>query len=165
MYPARRSEDAVEYNELDTFLRLKESYEPFSVDKPAPVVQPLGVPGVASPFQMTPERLRSVVLASPSSSLKSKSLPANKKEGEFDVSKELVGFGLQGVNVTDDELRDLVAELGLGEDEAGDLVKGLSVPTKVPTKVSTVHSPGVKSEKVLVEKLNENTTENKLTVE
>jgi len=33
---------------------------------------------------------------------------------------------LQGVKVTDDELRDLVAELGLDGDEAGDLVKGLS---------------------------------------
>jgi SH3 domain-binding glutamic acid-rich protein len=68
--------------------------------------------------------------------------PVNRRN-EFDVSTELSGFGLQGVKVrsswllfeprkwtndaqvTDDDLLKLVEELGLGEDEAGDLVKGL----------------------------------------
>lgn len=44
---------------------------------------------------------------------------------EFDVGTELVGFGLQGVKVTNDELRELVEELGLDEADAGELVKGL----------------------------------------
>lgn len=47
------------------------------------------------------------------------------KEEEFDVGNDLVGFGLQGVKVTDDELRELVEELGLDSSDAGDLVKGL----------------------------------------
>jgi hypothetical protein len=45
---------------------------------------------------------------------------------EFDVGEELSGYGLQGVKVTDDDLLALVEELGLGGEEAGDLVKGLS---------------------------------------
>ena len=49
-------------------------------------------------------------------------------EAEFDVSEELSGYGLQGVKVTDDDLLALVEELGLGGEEAGDLVKGLSDP-------------------------------------
>ena len=61
----------------------------------------------------------------PASPLKGK-VPANKRVGEFDAENELSGYGLQGVKVTEDELRDLVAELGLEGDEAGDLVKGLS---------------------------------------
>lgn len=67
-------------------------------------------------------------MAQSSSPLKGKGagIPVNKRQGEFDVSTELVGYGLQGVNVTDDELRALVAELGLEGNEAGDLVKGLS---------------------------------------
>jgi len=125
-------EDAVEYNELDAFLRLKESYQAFADDKPAPAVQPVGVPGVASPFQMTPAHLKTVMLAPPPSPLKGKGVPVNNRQGEFGTSTELEGFGLEGVNVTEDELKDLVAELGLGEDEAGDLVKGLSSGVSKP---------------------------------
>lgn len=76
---------------------------------------------------MTPEHLRKKILAQPPvSPLKGKVVPANKRTGEFDVSTELEGYGLQGVNVTEDELLSLVAELGLDADDAGDLVKGLS---------------------------------------
>ncbi len=79
------------------------------------------------PLQMTPERLKSKILAKPvSSPLARPQIPVNKREGEFDISTELSGYGLQGVRVTEDELRDLVAELGLDGDDAGDLVKGLS---------------------------------------
>jgi hypothetical protein len=100
---------------------------PFAGD-PAPLAEKvIGVPGVATPLQMTPERLKRHVLATPAPSpLKGKGIPVNKRQGDFDVSDELRGYGLQGVRVTEDELRDLVAELGLGGDEAGDLVKGLS---------------------------------------
>ena len=76
---------------------------------------------------MTPDRLKSKMMAqAPASPLKGK-VPANKRVGEFDAGNELSGYGLQGVKVTEDELRDLVAELGLEGDEAGDLVKGAVV--------------------------------------
>jgi hypothetical protein len=77
---------------------------------------------------MTPEHLKSKIFAPTAPPLKDKGadIPIGGREGEFDISTELVGYGLQGVKVTDDELRDLVAELGLDGDEAGDLVKGLS---------------------------------------
>lgn len=134
------SEDAVEYDELDTFLRLKETWNVADEDHPAPPVQPIGVPGAASPLQMTPDHLKSHVLAQSPSPLKGRGVPVNKREGEFDVSTELSGYGLQGVRVTDDELRDLVAELGLDGDEAGDLVKGLSAesPTKEEPKLKAL---------------------------
>lgn len=52
------------------------------------------------------------------------------------MSDELTGYGLQGVKVTDDDLLALVEELGLGGEEAGDLVKGLSDhPTDKADKV------------------------------
>ena len=84
---------------------------------------------------MTPDRLKSQIMAKPPPSpLKGKVLPVNKRVGEFDVGDELSGYGLQGVKVTEDELRDLVAELGLDGDEAGDLVKGLSDAAGTPPK-------------------------------
>ena len=52
-----------------------------------------------------------------------------RNKSEFEVGDELTGYGLQGVKVTDDDLADLVAELGLGGEEAGALVKGLSRST------------------------------------
>lgn len=64
----------------------------------------------------------------PDSPLKGK--PVNKREGDFDVSTELEGFGLQGIRVTEDDLAALVQELGLGGDDADELVKGLSGPPK-----------------------------------
>lgn len=51
--------------------------------------------------------------------------PANRRDDEHDVSDDLVGFGLQGVKVSEDDLLALVEELGLGGDEADELVKGL----------------------------------------
>jgi hypothetical protein len=124
------SENAVEFGELETFLRLNEKYDAaLEEDRPAPVVQPVGVPGASEPLQMTPDHIRAKILATTPSPLrkgKSAVIPVNKRVGELDAGSELVGFGLQGVKVTHDELADLVAELGLDGDEAGDLVKGLS---------------------------------------
>ena len=86
---------------------------------------------------MTPDRLKSKIMAQPPASpLKGKALPVNKRVGEFDVGDELIGYGLQGVKVTEDELRDLVAELGLDGDEAGDLVKGLSDAATPPKQAA-----------------------------
>jgi hypothetical protein len=50
--------------------------------------------------------------------------PVNKVD-DFDVSTELEGFGLQGVRVTDEDLRLLVEELGLDGDDADDMVRSL----------------------------------------
>jgi hypothetical protein len=85
---------------------------------------------------MTPDRLKSKMFpSSPSPSpLKTKTTPVNKRTDEIDLGDELSGYGLQGVKVTEDELRDLMAELGLEGDEAGDLVKGLSGITTPPRK-------------------------------
>ncbi|KAG5647597.1 hypothetical protein DXG03_008950 [Asterophora parasitica] len=119
-------EDAVECGELDTFLRLKETWK--EEGDPVIPVKPIGVPGAVAPLQMTPDHLKKKILAQrpPESPLKGKSIPVNKRQGEFDVSTELEGYGLQGVHVTEDDLMKLVEELGLDGDAAGDLVKGLS---------------------------------------
>ncbi|KAE9408243.1 hypothetical protein BT96DRAFT_28187 [Gymnopus androsaceus JB14] len=122
-------EESVEYGELDQFLRLKETWDDELEDIPRPPVQPIGVPGVMMPLEMTPDHLKSKIMASPQSTPGKKPTPVNKpgaRDDEFDVSTELSGYGLQGVRVTEAELADLVAELGLDGDEAGDLVKGLS---------------------------------------
>ncbi|KAG6879749.1 hypothetical protein C0992_012069 [Termitomyces sp. T32_za158] len=128
-------EDAVESGELDSFLRLNETwYE--DEDQPVIPAQPIGVPGAVLPLQMTPEHLKRKILAQPppDSPLKGKkTIPVNKRQGEIDISTELEGYGLQGVNVTEEELRNLVAELGLDGDEAGDLAKELSGPPSKPT--------------------------------
>lgn len=82
-----------------------------------------------TPQQMTPEHLKSRLYptGSPAASpLRGKSIPVNKRTNELDVSEDLGEFGLEGVKVTQDELTDLIAELGLGGDDAGDLAKGLS---------------------------------------
>ena len=50
--------------------------------------------------------------------------PVNKRN-DFDVSTELEGFGLQGLRVTDDDLRRLVEDLGLDGEEAADMVRSL----------------------------------------
>ncbi|KAF9015527.1 hypothetical protein BDQ17DRAFT_1418586 [Cyathus striatus] len=128
-------EEAVEYDELETFLRLNESWDPkVDEDRPLPPVKPVGVPGAALPLQMTPEHITKKIVAEQSSPLRGKKagIPINKIKGAFDVSTELSGFGLQGVTVTDDELKDLVADLGLEGEEAGDLIKGLSGTSESP---------------------------------
>ncbi|GLB36009.1 putative SH3-binding, glutamic acid-rich protein [Lyophyllum shimeji] len=135
-------EDAVEYGELDTFLRLNETWKE-DEDQPVIPAKPIGVPGAVTPLQMTPDHLKKKILAQPPSSpLRGKSIPVNKREGEFDVSTELEGYGLQGVKVTEEELRNLVAELGLDGDDAGDLVKGLSgdSSSKTESQVTTAQA-------------------------
>ncbi|KAJ7630792.1 hypothetical protein FB45DRAFT_916582 [Roridomyces roridus] len=123
--PFQDFEDAVECADLDNFLRLKESWDA-DIDADGPMLNaaPIGVPGAQLPLDMTPEHIRTKILAQKTSPLKG--LPVNKQTDTFDVSTEISGFGLQGVQVTEAELLDLVAELGLGGDEADDLVKGLS---------------------------------------
>jgi SH3 domain-binding glutamic acid-rich protein len=127
----RHSEEAVEYDELTTFLRLNESYDSkVEDDRPLLPQVPVGVPGAASPAQMTPEHHKPKTFPSSPSDSSLRGKPANKREGEFDVSTELEGFGLQGVRVTQDDLAALVEELGLGGHDADELVKSLSGPGK-----------------------------------
>lgn len=115
----------MEYDELSTFLRLNESHE-VEEDHPLLPQVPVGVPGAASPAQMTPEHHKPATFAPSLSDSPLRGKPANKREGEFDVSTELDGFGLQGVKVTQDDLAALVEELGLGGGDADDLVRSLS---------------------------------------
>jgi len=130
-------EEAVEYGELGTFLRLNESWdESIEETRPTLPTKPIGVPGAASPSQMASPAHRALFNASPRSEpAASASSPAAKEslrkrdKSEFDVGDELSGYGLQGVKVTDEDLLALVEELGLGAEEAGDLVKGLSDST------------------------------------
>lgn len=80
-----------------------------------------------TPMQMTNHK-PSFAAVSPS--------PGKDKERagkEFDIGQELVGFGLQGVRVTEDDLAELVKELGLEGEEAGELVRGLSGNTATPS--------------------------------
>ncbi|KAG7099048.1 hypothetical protein E1B28_000924 [Marasmius oreades] len=121
-------EEAVEFNELDRFLRLNETWDP-EVDHHIELEeQPIGVPGAALPLQMTPDHIKKLALnrkPSPSPN----EIPVNKRTDLFDISTELSGYGLQGVHASEQELIDLVKELGLEGEDAGDLVKGLSNET------------------------------------
>lgn len=126
------SEEAVEYDELSDYLRLNESYDPkVEEDRPLLPQQVIGVPGAASHAQMTPEHHKPAKFLSSDSP---RGKPVNKRDDEFDVSAELEGYGLQGVKVTEDDLAALVQELGLGGDEADDLVRGLSTPAPASKK-------------------------------
>ena len=104
-------------------MRLNESWDTAgSGERPAPEVRPIGVPGAVPVAQMTPEHHKPRIFPrDPDTPLK----PVNKLEGEYDVSTELQGFGLQGVRVTDEDLRMLVEELGLEGDDADDMVRSL----------------------------------------
>ncbi|TBU48217.1 hypothetical protein BD309DRAFT_1015816 [Dichomitus squalens] len=111
-------EDAVEFNELDQFLRLKEEWDPLEEDRPILRAVPVGIPGAYSPAQMNPEHI------SPAPSpIKTK---ASRREGESDAGELLGDANLHGVDVTEDDLEALVKELGLTGADAEDLVKGLS---------------------------------------
>ncbi|KAI0361173.1 hypothetical protein OH77DRAFT_1508272 [Trametes cingulata] len=135
-------EEAVEFGELDTFLRLKEEWEPLEDDKPLLRAVPVGIPGAYSPAQMNPGHV------SPAPSpIKTKPRP-----GELDAGEKLGDAGLHGVNVTEDDLLALVEELGLSEKDAEDLVKGLggdesgskaqSKPAETKTENAEAEEPG-----------------------
>ena len=72
--------------------------------------------------------------------------PTKPKDGsrgrEIDVGEELSGYGLEGVSVSEQDLMDLVSEL-IGEEGAGDLVKGFKVPeSKKEKEVKEVEKKG-----------------------
>ncbi|CAE6457983.1 unnamed protein product [Rhizoctonia solani] len=125
-------EEAVEFGELDRFFRLNESWgEEDEALTPAPTPQkPIAVPGVATPSQITGQRPS--FAPSPSKPPK-KSTPRTKS---IDIGAEL-GFGLDGVKVTEEEMLELVESLGLGGDDAGELVKGLGLSSSKTSNKST----------------------------
>ncbi|KAJ8083827.1 hypothetical protein PM082_002593 [Marasmius tenuissimus] len=132
---SKSSEEAVEFDELDKFFRLKETWDP-EIDHHAELEEkPIGVPGAFLPLQMTPDHIKKLALnRNPSPS--SNQIPVNKRTDMFDVSTELSGYGLQGVHASEQELIDLVKELGLEGDDAGELVKGLSTESAPEVKAS-----------------------------
>lgn len=113
-------EEAVEFNELDIYLRRNEDYKPFEDEKTLLKAEPIGVPGAYSPLQMYPKH-------APSRSPSPSPLALREKEKkEVQAGDTLAEFGLQDVSVSMDDLKALVEELGLGGDEANELVKGLA---------------------------------------
>ncbi|KAI0660486.1 hypothetical protein C8Q70DRAFT_54201 [Cubamyces menziesii] len=129
-------EEAVEFGELDTFLRLNEEWQPLEDDKPMLRAVPVGIPGAYSPAQMNPDHI------SPAPSpIKTKS-----RQGEIDAGDTLGDSGLHGVNVTEDDLLALVEELGLGEADAEELVKGLGGSTKAASSQPEEPKPEAKKE-------------------
>lgn len=120
----------MECGELDTFLRRNEEWdeELFGPSKKLEV-KPVGVPGAYSPLQMNPSH------KSTASPHPTPTKPKDESRGkEIDVGEELSGYGLEGVTVDEQDLMDLVSEL-IGEEGAGDLVKGFKVPESKKGKV------------------------------
>jgi len=123
-------EEAVEFNELNIYPRRNEDYIPFADEPPVLPQQPIGVPGAYSPLQMFPKHAPS---RSPSPSPQA---VREKEKGEINAGDELAEFGLANVSVSMDELQALVEELGLGGDDAKDLVAGLAGPSEPERKIA-----------------------------
>ena len=135
------SEEAVEFGELDIFLRRNEEWNPLlDEDRPAPAAKVVGIPGAHTPSEMTPERLRTTVKAGiPSNEPRKGLIPVNKRTDELDAGELFPGLGLSGHKVTQDELAELIADLGLGGDDAKEMAKGLSGDSApAPSKGSTL---------------------------
>jgi SH3 domain-binding glutamic acid-rich protein len=111
------SEEAVECETLETFLRLNEDWKPFEDDKPAPEAKPIGVAGAYSPLQMNPKH-KSAVSPGPSPA---KRAVSGSRGREINTGTELSDYGLEDVTVNEQDLMDLVSEL-IGAEDAGDLL-------------------------------------------
>jgi hypothetical protein len=112
------SEEAVECETLDAFLRLNEDWKPFEDDKPAPEAKPIGVAGAYSPLQMNPKHKPT---ESPGPSPTKRAGSDGSRGRDIDAGTELSDYGLEGVTVNEQDLMDLVSEL-IGADDAGDLL-------------------------------------------
>lgn len=124
---------AVENDELDTFLRLKETWNlATDEDEPALEVKPVGIYG-AMPVPTVQTRAAAPKQPKPVPIQRGASEPLKSahrsRPGEIDVGSELQDVGLQGVMATDEELKKLVEELGLDGDDAADMVKNLGGAT------------------------------------
>lgn len=110
----------MEFDELDIFLKRNTEYKPFEDEPPLLRAEPIGVPGAYSPLQMYPKH-------APSRSPSPSPLKLREKEkSEINAGDTLAEFGLANVSVSEQDLMQLVSELGLGGDDATDLVKGLA---------------------------------------
>ncbi|KZW01997.1 hypothetical protein EXIGLDRAFT_602222 [Exidia glandulosa HHB12029] len=138
-------EDAVEHDELDIFLRLKEDYDA-DLDGAVAPQAPVGVPGAHSPSQVTPQHKPS--FAPQPSPLAKK---VRKGEPELDAGEQLDDRSLAGVKVTQDDLLQLVADLGLGGADADDLVKGLSFDSKPASEPASTPTPAPKTDEPAAE--------------
>lgn len=116
----------MEFGELDIFLRRKENWvEEFANPAVHLPAVPIGVPGVYLPSEMMGKRPSTSSTVSPQAKKKS--------EEETDAGDELSSFGLQDVKVSEQELLDLVKELGLKGDDANTLTKSLT-PAEASSK-------------------------------
>ncbi|KAI0316620.1 hypothetical protein OF83DRAFT_229739 [Amylostereum chailletii] len=127
-------EEAVEFDELDIFLRRNDSWDP-TIDeiRPPLPVKPIGVPGASSPSSMAKPEHKRYITPSPGSSpaplRKGDRGPSGKhlteadaglkkvvdelrkrNEEEFDVGDSLSGYGLQGVKVESTKTAEKKAE-------------------------------------------------------
>jgi SH3 domain-binding glutamic acid-rich protein len=100
---------------------LKEEYDP-DLDGKTLRSQAIGVPGAAMPSEMTGHK-PSFAPGGPTPMRKS-GAPGTGDE-VVDAGEVLSGYGLQGVEITMNELTQLAKDLGLDEKNAADLAKGL----------------------------------------
>ncbi|KAH7104118.1 hypothetical protein BKA62DRAFT_669754 [Auriculariales sp. MPI-PUGE-AT-0066] len=140
-------EDAVEHDELSIFLRLNDDWDP-EIDgdgkelKPA---APVGVPGAASPMQMRPDHKPSFA---PQRSPLARHTVSNRRHAddpeEYDAGDKLDDKALAGLQVTEDELMQLVADLGLGgiEREAQGNTTSTSTSTNTGTGTTGTSASG-----------------------
>ncbi|GJJ09541.1 hypothetical protein Clacol_003764 [Clathrus columnatus] len=128
--PAGKQElpEAVEFGELDIFLRRNEDWNEKFAD---PAIQlpevPIGVPGAYMPSEMTPKK---TPVPTP---LPSQSGDGSDSRKDIDLGDQLSVHDLKGIKASEEELADLVKELGLGGEDANDLIKGLT-QTQAPTE-------------------------------
>jgi hypothetical protein len=71
---------------------------------------------------------------------------------EIDVGEELGGYGLEGVTVNEQDLMDLMSEL-IGEEGAGDLVKGFKIPDNEKKKKEVKEEAEKKGHDAVVQEL------------
>jgi len=125
-------EEAVEYDELDIFLRRNEGWNPDLDDDYGLTEKPTGVAGAYTPYQMTGQ--------TPSHAPEGSVAQPAVRPGEMDMGEHLSGYGLQGVKVTADDLEELVKSLGLDDKDAKDLVGGLDFSMPAPASAGTKNS-------------------------
>lgn len=130
-------EEAVECDDLDRFLRRNEEWdeEVFGHSKKLEV-KPVGVPGAYSPLEMNPSHKPA------NSPQPTPTKPKDVSRGkEINVGDELGEYGLDGVTVDEQDLMDLVSEL-IGEEGAGELMKGFKAPAKEKKEVKEEKEKG-----------------------
>ena len=140
----------MEYGELDIFLRRNEEWEDYGDEKLNPPAKPIGVPGAYSPSQMHPKYNPPPSPRPQPSPLKGKG--KEDKSGLLNAGEHLSEFGIHDAEVSMDDLRALVEELGLGGDDANDLVMGLGTDASKAAKAPETDKPVAKEEAKVEEK-------------